>query len=113
MRGSKHKPASLDECMSALQEVLTTEEQAEVIGMTKDELIQCHHGLGRWIRNNWDLWKGGALFDYMKKLGFIHPDDMSMSIIREYWARMNKIPSTIETEIKEYKDYWNKQGKNE
>lgn len=111
MRGSKYKPTSLDECMSALQEVLTPEEQAEVIGMTRQELIQCHHGLGQWIRNNWDLWKGGVLCDYMKKLGFIHPDDMSQSIIHEYWTRANKLPSVLAEDIEKYKKFWNKEVK--
>lgn len=113
MRKIEPKPSNLKECMTALGDVLTSQERAEVIGMSKKELIQCHHGLGRWIRNNWDLWQGGPLFDHMKSLGFIHPDDMSMAIIKEFWAQANQKPSEINDDIKKYQEYWNKQGQNE
>ena len=107
------KPISIDECMKALQEVLSPEEQIELTRMSKDKLICYHHGLGQWIRNNWDLWKCGELFDHMTSLGFNHPDDMSMSIIKEFWCRMNQQPSELEKDIKEYKEFYDKQGKNE
>jgi hypothetical protein len=102
------KPTTVDECMRAFGELLSPVEQMEVTLMSKDELIQCHHGLGRWVRNNWGLWEGGALLDHMKSLGFIHPDDISMSLIREWWARMNKVPSIMSDEIKRYAEYWEK-----
>lgn len=103
-------PTTLDECMTALGEILTPEEQMMVTQMTKDDLIQCHHGLGRWIRNNWGLWQGGPLLEHMKAMGFKHPDDISQSIIEEWWARMNNKPSTMQADIQEYKEYWEKQG---
>lgn len=104
------KPVNLEECIKALGEILTPEEQIQLTAFAKDELIQCHHALGQWIRNNWDLWKGGELLENMKAMGFKHPDDISMSIIEEWWARMNNLPSTMEADIKEYADYWEKKG---
>lgn len=111
MRKSAKQPATFDEAVKAIQEILTPEEQIEVTRMSKDELIQCHHGLGRWIRNNWELWTEGTLCSHMKSMGFKHPDDMSMSIIKEYWARMNKQPSDLSEDIKEYQEYWDKEVK--
>jgi hypothetical protein len=105
------KPVTLDECMKALSELLSVEDQTDLLRMSKKELGACHHGLGQWIRNNWDLWKGGPLLEHLKSLGFIHPDDMSMFIIEEWWARMNKLPSTMEADIKYYADYWKKMEK--
>lgn len=106
------KPVTVDECMTALGQVLTAEENDELIKSTKKELIVYHHGLGRWMRNNWDLWQGGALKDHMQSLGFMHPDDMSQSLIEEYWARKNNQPSTMKQDVKEYGEYWEEIQKN-
>src|SRR5512144_2123601 len=104
------KPVTLEECMRAFREMLSPEEQMQITMMSKDELGRCHHGLGQWIRNNWDLWKGGELLEHMKSLGFTHPDDMSQSIIEEWWARMNKLPSTMAKDIEEYAKFWKEKG---
>jgi len=104
------KPSTIDECMRAFSEMLTPEEQMEVTRFSKSELIRYHHGLGQWIRNNWDLWKGGPLLEHMKSIGFKHPDDMSMSLIEEWWARMNKQPSSMQEDIKKYAEFWEKQS---
>src|SRR5579885_1608223 len=100
------KPNNLEEAMAALKDVLSPQDQVEITRMTKDELITLHHGLGRWIRNNWGLWAKGELYNHMKSLGFIHPDDMSQAIIHEYWNRMNNQPSTLKKEAEEYAKYW-------
>ena len=102
------KPVTIEECMKALQEVLAPDEQIQITKFSEDELHKCHHGLGQWIRNNWDLWAGGPLKTHMESLGFIHPDDMSSSIIKEFWNRMNKLPSSLQEEIKSYKEFWSK-----
>lgn len=99
-------PTTIEECMIALSEILSKEDQMELLKMKKDELSMLHHGLGMWIRNNWHLWEGGPLKDHMVSLGFIHPDDMSQSIIVEYWNRMNNQPSQLEADVKEYKEFW-------
>ena len=99
-------PATVDECMKALTEVLTLDEQAELIKSSQKEFIVYHHGLGRWIRNNWGLWTNGPLFQHMKSLGFRHPDDMSQSLIEEWWRRMNIIPSKMDQDIKDSNEYW-------
>ena len=104
-------PTTVDECMKAFFELLTLEEQADLIQTPgKDKLIVYHHGLGQWIRNNWGLWQGGPLLDHMKSLGFKHPDDMSQSLIEEWWSRMNFLPSSMEEDIKKYAEYWKDKG---
>lgn len=103
-------PTTLDECMEALKERLSPADQVALIRSSADDLGLYHHGLGQWIRNNWGLWKGGPLLDHMTSLGFLHADDMSMSIIREFWARMNNKPSVLQEDIKKYKEYWDKQA---
>jgi hypothetical protein len=103
-----NKPTTLEECMAALTQALSEEDRLWLAQMKEEDLITTHHSVGGWIRNNWDLWKGGLLLEHLKSLGFIHPDDMSSSIIREWWARNNNKPSTLQQDIKEYAEYWSK-----
>jgi hypothetical protein len=49
----------------------------------------------------------------MKALGFRHPDDMSGTIIKEYWLYQNKLPSEIEADLVKYNEHWDKLGVNE
>jgi hypothetical protein len=99
-------PNNIDEAMTALMETLSPEDQLAITRMTEDEVGSLHHGLGQWIRNNWGLWSGGALQEHMMSLGFTHADDMSGSLLREFWARMNHLPSKMAEEIEEYKKFW-------
>ena len=103
-------PANIEEAMKSLMETLSIEDQVSLTRMTEDETYGLHHSLGQWIRNNWGLWAGGPLKVHMESLGFIHPDDMSGSIIREFWVRMNGLPSKLAEEIEYYKEFWKKQG---
>jgi uncharacterized protein DUF6794 len=100
------KPITFEECLAMLSSMLPPDDQATMAIMPKEELSRLHHGLGQWIRNNWDLWKGGPLFEHMKGLGFIHQDDMSQAIIVEYWNQLHNQPSTLQEQIAEYKKYW-------
>lgn len=102
------KPRTLEECMVALDNVLDPEDKIEFLKMPKEKLVLIHHTLGRWIRNNWGLWEGGELLEHMKSLGYIHPDDMSQSIIVEYWNRSHNQPSQLQEDIQYYKEYWEK-----
>jgi len=106
------KPTTVEECMKAFNEMLTPEEQVQITKMSKDELGMMHHGLGQYIRNNWELWQEDKpLCMHLKALGFQHADDMSMSLIHEWWARMNNLPSTMEEELKEYAAFWERSKK--
>ena len=47
--------------------------------------ISFHHTLGRWIRNNFELWTTQSeLKAWLIDKSFTHPDDMSNYIIEEY-----------------------------
>jgi hypothetical protein len=43
-----------------------------------------HMGLGLWMRNNWQLWGGSRLQQYLQTLGIQHPDNMSGVILTTY-----------------------------
>jgi hypothetical protein len=52
-------------------------------------LARFHFGLGRWIRNNWQLWGGSRLQQYFERLSITHPDDMSSIILGAYSDYLN------------------------
>lgn len=106
-------PETFQECNEALNKLLEPADQIALMTLTRDKLIITHTSLGRWIRNKWNLWGGGPLCDNMKLLGFQHPDDMSGTIIKEYWLYLNKLPSEVEQDLVRYNEHWRKLDANE
>lgn len=104
-------PRNLGECFAQLETMFEGEEQKERF-LEPDRKGKCsaykyHHGVGRWIRNNWGLWKQeGPLYDYMLELGLEHPDDMSGLILDAFWHQLNGASFSIEDEVKRYQRYW-------
>lgn len=101
-------PETLAECFVALSQLLSDGEQDRIMMIPEKDLCLFHHGLGRFIRNEWGLWAGGPLKDHFKNLGFIHPDDVSSTIIEAYRAHLRKETFDINSKIKYYKEYWDK-----
>jgi hypothetical protein len=73
-------------------------------------MFEFHHTVGRWIRNNWGLWSGGPLKDYLEELGFAHPDVMSGIILDCFWDRVHGQFGwkNIEKQIVADANYWDK-----
>jgi hypothetical protein len=66
-----------------------------------------HHGLGRWIRNNWGLWEGrNPLTDFFHGYGIWHADDMSGIILDSYARTLNGQDVKFEEQVKFYLAYW-------
>jgi hypothetical protein len=55
-------------------------------------LAAFHMGLGRWMRNNWQLWGGSRFQQYFNALGVTHPDEMSGVILTTYRDYLNGKP---------------------
>ncbi|MEK6829872.1 MAG: DUF6794 domain-containing protein [Nanoarchaeota archaeon] len=106
------KPNNLSECFEHLDKIISESEDADWFKSTDEEdaVIQSHHGLGRWIRNNWGLWsKDSKLFEYLSKLGLHHPDDMSSIILKSYHRHLNKKELGLDEQVKHYIDFWKEQ----
>lgn len=98
-------PKTLDECFSELKNMgnlndwlKDSEDAAKAVS---------HHSVGRWIRNNWDLWKGeGDLYNWFKLNEINHPDDMSGIILTSFHRHMNnkdiKLDEQIDTAVEFY-----------
>lgn len=75
-------PSNLKEAIIQLDNDLQEEDKQFLL---ENGSLSVHHTLGRWIRNNWGLWdEHSELKLNIAKLGYIHPDDMSNFIIKEY-----------------------------
>lgn len=83
-------PSSLEECFEALERMTSEEEQKAFLARGRDKVFMLHHSTGRWIRNNWGLWKGSALKTWFEEQGVEHADDMSGMILRGFWDHLQK-----------------------
>lgn len=82
-------PNNLEEAIEELDKELIDEDKEYLL---QHGALSVHNSLGRWIRNNWGLWKGedNELKTSLKKLGYEHPDDMSNYIIEQYIKYLSK-----------------------
>lgn len=104
-------PVSFDDALKELDDLLPPAAKHDIHIIGKNEMIYYHHGFGTWMRNNWCLWKGGALSKEMRKLGFTHPDDMSATILDSYWLKVRGKPIDLKEKSKYYQDYWDEAKK--
>lgn len=103
-------PKDLDDCFVQLKKLLKPEDIATMRSGTEDDMIQYHHGLGMWMRNNWGLWGGSRLAKWFNSKGIMHPDDMSGIILDSFWRHLNNKPIKLKEQVKYYQDYWEKKG---
>ena len=69
--------------------------------------IKFHHTLGRWIRNNFELWTTQSeLKAWLIDKSFTHPDDMSNYIIEEYQKHL-KMKTDLSKQTKYFKQVFN------
>lgn len=101
----KKTPKDLDESISYLTDVFP-EKDINSFKKAKD-LCVYHHTLGRWIRNEWELWnKDSVLLKWFIEKGLSHPDDISSVILDATQASMNEQEFDLDMEIGIYKQYW-------
>ena len=106
-------PKNLEECFNELKKVMTPEQLDEFKNKKEDNVIEYHHSIGRWIRNNWGLWSESRLAKYFNSIGIHHPDDMSGIILDSFYRHLNGKDIRLEEQVKYYQDYWKKTQDNE
>jgi hypothetical protein len=104
-------PTDLEDCFLELKKMLPEKTVTEMKSGPEKDMIKYHFGLGTWMRNNWGLWAGSRLRDYLHKLGLRHPDDMSSVILKSFWRHLNGKPLKIDEQVKYYQEYWDKMKK--
>lgn len=101
-------PTNLQEAFDLLDEMVSDSEIQEIQGMSLNTFVGgTHQGIGRWLRNNWDLWKGeGPLYHYFVELGLEHADDMSGFLLTSYWRSKKGEDIDIKEQVEDYQRYW-------
>ena len=79
-------PTTVAEAVDRLLDILDEDGKQDIAGMTQDELIDLHFGLGMGVRNAWLSQEGSLLLKII--CGKLHPDDASGVITRALWERL-------------------------
>ena len=95
---------------------LTKEQYDEMMQLSEESfLAETHHVMGRWIRNNWNLWAGkGGLYNDLRDRGLDHPDDMSGIVMRCLYRELHNIGDLdIDDYVDQCRIYWEQQEPND
>jgi hypothetical protein len=79
-------PTTVEAAVRLLKTMVPDSEQAKIIGMTEDDLINLDLGLGLWIRNNLGFYDGNN--QLLNDSGKDNPDDASFAIIHAFWQQL-------------------------
>ncbi|MBN1151148.1 hypothetical protein JXA84_08035 [candidate division WOR-3 bacterium] len=99
-------PSDIEDCINELDIMLPRELIDKMTERTEEDMIEYHHGLEKWIRNNSGLWSDSRLSEYFNSMGVFHPDDMFSIVIISYWRNLNGEPIELNEQIKYYKEFW-------
>jgi hypothetical protein len=99
-------PKNIEEAFAELDRMLQQDDKDYIV---ENGSIAVHHSLGRWIRNNWELWDDEAndLKRIFTEIGISHPDDMSNYIIKWYIHHLKNDDDFYKKEIKIIKERHN------
>lgn len=108
--GKNPKEDLLMNCLKEVEAIYSGDgkDQQIWLGLSEDDaMATAHHGLGQYLRNEWELWSNqGIIVEYFHRLGITHPDDMSGIILTSYHRWKNNKPIDLKEQIKQYKKYW-------
>jgi hypothetical protein len=100
-------PQNLDQAFALLDSALSRQDRESLRDCRRDDLIQYHFGLGRWVRNNFGLWgKNPKLYEAIGVKPSQHPDYVSGKIIHAYWEYLNRDISKPEFEKLSSNEYF-------
>ena len=98
-------PKDIEDCFKELEKMLHPDLIQEMKSGTELDMAQHHFGLGRWMRNNWQLWGISRLSAYFNGLGVHHPDNMSGIILTSFWRHLNNKPIEFDKQIEHCKEW--------
>jgi hypothetical protein len=93
-RKQSELPKNVDQAVERLIDELSLKDRTTISNMDEGELINLHHSLGEYIRNEFGLWSGND--DLMSscckiaKVDKIHEDTASTIIIEALWERLRE-----------------------
>jgi hypothetical protein len=87
--------ATLQELRDCALQMLPSETIKEIQNQNKDQLVLLNYSLGLYLRNHLDLWHTTVYDDKGQE---VHPDDLTLTIIREI-LNLNKVSTRYATKI--------------
>lgn len=111
MESSPTIPTNLEEAVAALRDMMPQDELDKFASWSrKDAGVLPHHGIGRWMRNEWKLWvEGSPLREWFdKEIHAQHPDDMTAIILDALWSDLNGEPRHTVELLAKFKVHWDK-----
>lgn len=79
-------PPPVAEAFRRLDAEITPDDRETLRTTPPGEMVRYHMTLGRYIRNEYGLWRGGPLADCFLARGVDHPDNMSGILLEAYGA---------------------------
>lgn len=68
-----------------------------IVCFIPDTWVALTFGLEMWMRNNWGLWHGSRLVQYLNSIGhYYFPDDASSFILKCFWDHLNGQPLELD-----------------
>lgn len=108
-------PNNINECFIELDSIFSKSPQELELFKKEEEttaVALAHHGIGRWIRNNWGFWtKTSKLYNTMNDMQLWHPDDMSSVILKSYHRHINNKEINLKEQIDHYINFWAEEEK--
>jgi len=99
-------PNNLDEGIDTLIKELSGELSVITRQEEKSFIVEAHHGLGRFLRNEWGLWGGSPIQSWFIERGIHHADDMSSIILTCFHRKLNNKDYDLDKQIQHYINYW-------
>lgn len=100
-------PKNLDETYTELNKLLKRKHKNNLFKNEESEFLTSQHfRLGKYIRNEWGLWRLSRLYLWFKDKGVTHPDDISAIILKYYFRKNKNIEFNLSNEINYYQEYW-------
>lgn len=105
------QPTCLDECVDILLDEYKLDPnswQKFKNSTEEDACSRLHFNIGRFFRNNWNLWnRKGQLTQWFLLNDVYHADDMSDIILRAFHRKLNKKSYNIVKLKERYVTHWN------
>ncbi len=104
-------PKNLEECFNEINKLWDENAKGLIRKDNEDDfLAKTHNDLGRWIRNNWELWSSSELTNYFNSIGISDADEMSSIILRSYYRNLIGKNIEINSQISENQLFKNAQA---
>ena len=87
-------PKTIEEAYAELDKIFEQEPRAKAefaAVAKKEDMVQFHHTLGQWMRNNWGLWRNSKLAQLLETKKIMHPDNMSGALLEGYWCYRHNV----------------------